>query len=232
VKLEDLKNNPLLISKNLKIKGPNGLKGTATVTVSTPVITEKRSDLFQETVTLIRDAVVDAHASIDDPTGELINVTSTGTANCYWLPWASGKIYLGQLGGSYEYFFTYTINGCGVMIGGTETNPIVGHANLESKRLDAAAEKAAAFAKDRSKYASAAQEAAKEQALIYDHFYGNLAAQLIHDELMSGARLEVVTPQQYLIDAGAGWGAVFGIQAGGRWAFYGNWAQKTRKIWP
>jgi hypothetical protein len=232
VGLTDLKSNPLLISKNLKIKGPNGLKGTATVTVSTPVITPKSTDFFQETVTLVRDAVVEANASMTDPRGELIEVSSTGAANCYWLPWASGKVYVGQVGNMHDYFFTYTINGCGVIIGGTEANPIVGHANLDSKRLDAAAEKASKLAKDPTKYAAAAQDAAKEQALIYDHFYGNLAAQLIHDEMMSGARLEVVTPQQYLIDAGAGWGAVFGIQAGGRWTFYGNWANKTRKIWP
>jgi hypothetical protein len=47
--------------------------------------------------------------------------------------------------------------------------------------------------------------------------------------LMSGVRREVVTPQQYLIDAGAGFGAFFGINKGGAWEFYGNWPSRPRR---
>jgi metal-dependent amidase/aminoacylase/carboxypeptidase family protein len=226
--LEDLKNTPLLYNKSLKIQGPSGLAGTRTLTVTFRV----ESKTVNETIKLIPEAVVTGAATMDHM-GTKITVEETGTANCYWLPWGTGKVYVGQLGGDHEYFFTYTINGCGVFIGGTETHPLIAHANLDSERLDTIANNAGALiSKEPKKAMSISAQAGEDQAEVYDQFYFNLGTTMITGELMSGARLEVVTPQQYLINAGAGYGAVFGIQNGGRWTFYGNWASKTKKIWP
>jgi hypothetical protein len=136
--------------------------------------------------------------------------------------------FVGTLGLKHEYFFTYAINGCGFMIGGTPPQPIVAHANLDSKRLD----QVVAEASERFSHEVALRVVKKEQALIYDQFYSNLAAGLIDQGYLAGARIEVVTPEQYLVQAGAGYGAVFGINRGGKWEIYGNWAKKTMKIWP
>jgi hypothetical protein len=230
MQLEDFKNTPTLIQTNLQITGPKAPATTGTIQVQTRVVSKTSDQTYTESIAQCQNAVSAGTASIGGLQGKTqrVEVAEGGTANCYWLPWGSGKVFMGQLANAYEYFFTYTINGCGVMIGGTPAQPLVVHANLESDRLD----QAVADAMKLGPKAGAA--AAREQGLIYDQFYGNLAAKLIDMGQMSGARLEIVTPQQYLIDAGAGFGAVFGVNKnkGGAWEFYGNWANKTRKIWP
>ena len=231
MKLEDLKNAPTLIATNLQITGP-AAPPTAPggIDVATRVVTPTSDTVYSETIAQGQHAVISATASVGGLLGKTqkIEVAAGGAANCYWLPWGPGKVFMGQLGNAHEYFFTYTINGCGVIIGGTEAQPLVAHANLASDRLLDAAVEASKLGK------AGAAGLAKEQALIYEQFYGSLAAKLIQTNQMSGARLEVVTPQQYLIDAGAGFGAVFGVNRnkGGAWEFYGNWANQTRKIWP
>lgn len=226
--LDDLKDKPTLQAVNFKIKGPAGLAPNSTLTIKSTVVTPKSTDVHNETIGIIPNAVTSACAAIGTLQGDAqwINVTSTGTANCYWLPWGEGKVYVGELGLDHTFFFTYTINGCGVIIGGSSAMPVIAHANLDCKRLNDA------VTNSLKSGASAGAVAAKEQALIYDQFYGNLAAKLIQDGRLSGVRLEVVTPQQYLIDAKAGFGAVFGINKSGAWEFYGNWAKQTTKIWP
>lgn len=230
--LDDLKDNPTQVAVNLQINGPPGGKvASGGISVDTRVVDRASDVTHSETIAQFQNAVSAARASVGALQGKTqrIEVASGGDANCYWLPWGSGKVYMGQLAGAYEYFFTYTINGCGFIVGGTTAQPLVAHANLESKRLDKAVEDAM---KKHKSPAAAGKAAADEQGLVYEQFYGNLAAKLIQMGEMSGARLEVVTPQQYLIDAGASFGAVFGINKGGSWTFYGNWAQKTKKIWP
>lgn len=228
MELDDLKNHPTLVYVNLKIKGPAGLAPNSTLNIKSTVVTPKSTEVYNETIGMMPNAVTSACAAMGSLQGDTqwINVTATGNANSYWLPWGEGKVYLGQLGLDHEFFFTYTINGCGVIIGGTTAQPVVAHANLDSKRLDDAVANAVKHG------ASAGAIAAKDQAIIYDQFYGNLAAKLIEDNRVSGARLEVVTPQQYLVNAKAGYGAVFGINKSGAWEFYGNWAKQTKKIWP
>jgi len=228
MKLEDLKNNPLLISVNLKIQGPAGLQPTSTLSINSTMISPESTKTYAETIDMMPNAVVAGRAELGALQGDaqFIQVSASGTANCYWLPWGNGKVYLGQLGTAYDYFFTYTINGCGVLIGGTQAQPIVVHANLNCKRLNDAVEEAM------KQGGNIGENIAHAQAIIYDQFYGNLAARLIQDNRLSGARLEVVTPQQYLVDAKAGFGAVFGINNAGSWEFYGNWAKHTTKIWP
>jgi hypothetical protein len=230
MELEDLKNNPTLIVSNLQITGPKAPPTTGTIQVQTRVVSPTSDVTHTESIAQCQNAVVAAAAVIGGLQGKTqrIEVASGGTANCYWLPWESGKVFMGQLANAHEYFFTYTINGCGFIIGGTPAQPLVAHANLESKRLDKAVEDAM---KPGSKGMAGV---ATEQATIYEQFYANLAAKLIDLNQMSGVRLEVVTPQQYLIDAGAGFGALFGVNKnkGGAWEFYGNWAGQTKKIWP
>ena len=234
--LADLKDRPTLITKNIQVSGPGGTKGTRVLTVRSEVISPTKSDVHDETITVIPEAVVTGTAAVGTPVGssENIKVSSGGTANCYWLPWAEGKVYMGQLGNTYNLFFTPTINGCGFIIGGTEAQPIVAHANMDTPRLRQVVEDAlkTKTAGKGAKSGSAEEQIAKDQALIYEQFYGNLAAKMIQDDMISGARLEVVAPQQYLIDAKASFGAVFGINEGGSWRFYGNWGQQTKRIWP
>jgi hypothetical protein len=226
--LDDLKNNPTLIQTNLKIRGPKGAAPTTTLTINSTVVTKTTNNTYAETIGVIPGAVVAAKATVGgvQGDGQWIEVAAVGDANCYWLPWGEGKVYMGSLGSAHEYFFTYAINGCGVIIGGATGAPVVAHANLDCKRLNDAA---SVLMKSGP---SAGPAVAKEQALIYEQFYGNLAAKLIQDAVLSPTRLEVVTPQQYLIDAKASFGAVFGIRKSGGWEFYGNWAKKTTKIWP
>ncbi len=229
MELNDLKTKPTLVWVNLKIRGPAGLAPNSTLSIQSKVVTKESTNVYNETIGLIPNAVISACAAVGGLQGDTqwIEVTTAGKVNCYWLPWGEGKIYMGQLGPDHEFFFTYTINGCGVIIGGTQAQPVVGHANLACQRLDDAVTDALKLGP-----AAAGAAAAKAQAIIYDQFYGNLAAKLIQDDRLSGARLEMVTPQQYLVDAKAGFGAVFGVNKGGAWEFYGNWAKQTTKIWP
>ena len=230
MELPDLKDHPTLIVSNLQITGPKAPATTGTIQVQSRVVSTTSDRTYTEGIAQCQNAVVAATAAVGGLQGKTqkIEVAAGGAANCYWLPWGSGKIFMGQLANDHEYFFTYTINGCGFIIGGTPAQPLVAHANLESDRLTQAVTDAMRLGP------RAGATAAKEQALIYEQFYGNLAAKLIEMNQMSGARLEVVTPQQYLIDAGAGFGAVFGINKDkrGAWEFYGNWANQTKKIWP
>jgi hypothetical protein len=81
--------------------------------------------------------------------------------------------------------------------------------------------------------AQVGREVAKDHALTYEQFYGNLAAKLIEQESLSGSQVEVVTPDQYLIRAKAGFGVVFGVKGpSSMWTFYGNWGGQTKQIWP
>jgi hypothetical protein len=238
MELEDLKANQSLIRCNLQITGPIGSTADATpITVESRVVTRHSDVVHSEPIKAYGNAVVNAHAKIGGLQGttQRIEVATTGAPNCYWLPWGTGKVYMGQLGGNHDYFFTYTINGCGFMIGGTDTQPVVAHANLDSARLETAVMDGLKKLGNKPTQAVRAfinREVAKDQALTYEQFYGNLAAKLIDDGILTGPRVEVVTPDQYLIRAGAGFGAVFGVKGpSGNWSFYGNWGGQTQKIW-
>lgn len=239
MELEDLKANQTLIRCNLQITGPNGAAADpVTITVDSRVVTRESDVVHSEPIKAYGNAVVKAHAKIGGLQGttQKIEVGTIGEHNCYWLPWGEGKVYMGQLGRDHDYFFTYTINGCGFMIGGTDTQPQVAHANLDCDRLNAAVmdgmKKLGKKPTEATK-ALVGREVAKDQSLTYEQFYGNLAAKLIDDGDLSGRRIEVVTPDQYLIRAGAGFGAVFGVRGlGSSWTFYGNWGGQTHQIWP
>lgn len=239
MELDDLKNAPTAIRTNLQITGPAGtLADPVTLSVQSRVVTPTSDSTHTETIKSFDNAVVRARASIGGLQGttQKIVVSSDGLANCYWLPWGEGRVYRGQLGRDHEFFFTYTINGCGVIISGTDTQPEVAHANLDSARLTAAAVEGARRLDGKSSAALRKQvgkEVARNQALTYEQFYGSLAAKLIDDGEVTGPRVEVVTPDQYLIRADAGFGAIFGVQGvGGKWTFYGNWGGQTRQVWP
>jgi hypothetical protein len=241
MKLEDFKSNPTGIRSNLQITGPNSsVSDSETISVESRVVSHDSDVVHTETIKAFSNSVISASAAIGSLQGttQKIVVSSGGMEgrNCYWLPWGDGKIYIGQLGREHEYFFTYTINGCGFIIGGTHTQPRVAHANLNSKRLNSSADLGAkklgpkSTLEERTKVYRAVAE---EQALTYEQFYGNLAAKLIDTNKLNGPRIEVVTPDQYLIRADAGFGAIFGVKGvGDAWAFYGNWGTVTKQIWP
>jgi hypothetical protein len=178
---------------------------------------------------MIDNAVVPGKADVSDATNDIkrVTVTAGDDNNCYWLPWGEGYLYWGQLGDAYNYFFTYTINGCGVVIGGERDAPVVFHANLDCDRLNQVA-----IAASKLPPSESGKFAAKEQSIIYDQFYGNLAAKLIDRDDVAAGHVEVITPNRYLILAGAGYGAVFGIRKEAGWEFYGNWAKSTARVWP
>lgn len=263
MELQDLQQKPTEIRDNLQISGPSSavknrdklmarykddalklaqfekLPVNPKVTAESRVVTKDTDVVYAESITVFVNDVVGASARIGALQGTTQRIEVAAGAlegnNCYWLPWGEGEIHMGQLGRDHDYFFTYTINGCGVMIGGTDTQPQVAHANLDCARLNAAVlegnkklgAKPSISARD-----AVAREIERDQALIYEQFYGNLAAKLIEKGDLSGGRIAVVTPDQYLIRAGAGFGAVFGVKGiGGAWSFYGNWAGKTTKIW-
>lgn len=228
--IADFATNPTGICTNLKCTGPNGFNpAPAALTVSCPVTSPTASAQNDEKISVIDHAITSGEASlgVPGPTNRLITVTAAGTANCYWLPWGSGKVYSGQLGASHDFFFTYTINGCGIIIGGTTAAPFVAHANLESKRLAAPD----TTGKSMPEIISMMAETTKNQGQVYEHFYGNLAAKLIEQGKLNGPKVTVITPQEYLVEAGASFGVIFGIRRGGNWEFYGNWARKTKRVW-
>jgi hypothetical protein len=224
MKLDDLKSNPTQIRVDLKISGPiSSVSDSETIHVKSRVVSKDSDVVHTDSIKTFANAVMSATAAMGalQGTTQRIEVAAGGkdSPNCYWLPWGTGKLYMGQLGGAHDYFFTYTINGCGVLIGGTDTQPQVAHANLSSKRLDCTG--------------VPPEEIAKKQALVYEQFYGNLAATLIGTNKLNGHRIEVVTPDQYLIRAGAGFGVIFGVKGiGDAWMFYGNWGRQTKRIWP
>ena len=237
--LDDLKTDPTSIRSNLQITGPKGATAApTTIVVGSRVVSPGSDKFYSESIKGFNNAVVTGHARIGGLQGttQKIEVGTTGGDNCYWLPWGEGQVHMGQLGRDHDYFFTYTINGCGFMIGGTATQPQVAHANLDSDRLTAAAVEGNKKLGPKPTPGAMTQvfrDVAKQQSLTYEQFYGNLAAKLIDDGQLSGRRVEVVTPDQYLIRAEAGFGAVFGIKGiGGAWTFYGNWGGQTKQIWP
>lgn len=228
--LNDLMNSPTMVTDNMAIMGPAGVDTSpGYVDVSCSVSDPTSSTTFTNNIAVIEKAITRGTAAFKQSGAkQIVTITEDPGGNCYWLPWGSGKVFMGLVGQSCAHFFTYTINGCGVIIGGTPTKPIVAHANLKSKRLDDVAEAA-------SKHPDimiGGAMLAEGQALIYEQFYGSLAAELINTGRMSGAKLTVIAPREYLLESGASFGAIFGIRKGANWEFYGNWAKKTRKIWP
>lgn len=234
--LTDLKNDPTNVRVSLQIRGMSGAAGVGeTLNVDTRVVTPTTDTVERETIKFFSNAVAQGTLSVDGAQGttQPLSVTAGGTANCYWLPWGSGKVYCGNLGNAHDYFCTWTINGCGVIIGGTAAAPFVAHANLESARLTAATDVAIA-ALNTPAFPAAMKKAGRAQALTYEKFYGSLAKVLIDDKgLPSDRPITILTPDTYLIRAGAGFGAVFGVKsATHNWTFYGNWGGKTQQIWP
>jgi hypothetical protein len=204
-------NSPESIQTNLSTTGPVGANAfDKTITVK-----QGPAGLTSDTITLHKKAIVTATADVDSPLGsnQRINVAA-GDGNCYWLPWGPGKCYIGNLPSGKKYFFTYKINGCGVIIGGTKAQPIVAHANMVSNRLVTTNDN---------------DETTRIQTAVYESFYMGLAAQLQMTGELTGSQVTVYTPREYL--SGAGFGAVFGICPAGEWTFYGNSGGKTTKIW-
>ncbi|MEL7470365.1 MAG: hypothetical protein AAFN27_18065 [Pseudomonadota bacterium] len=248
MRLSDFKTKPTRIRSDLQITGPNGATtGDVEMSIDSTVITPTKSKTYTDKIKCYTNAVTTAVAEIGGLQGKTqkITVKTAGTKNCYWLPWGEGKVYIGALGGDHDYFFTYTINGCGVFFGGTANAPIVAHANMKSDRLDTIAMKGGDRVAERMKeleeqgvkfkpelVTDINKQVASDQSIAYDQFYGNLGAALIDDDQLSGAKIEVVTPEQYLIRANAGFGAVFGVKdKNNAWSFYGNWGGQTKQIW-
>lgn len=147
--------------------------------------------------------------------------------NTYFLPWNSGEAYMLKLADDADYFFTPQLNGCCVMINGTRQNPVIIHANYDSERLQIDIE-GMSLEEQLKAYR-------KHQFKQYTRFYGNMAHQLIDDNIFdSQAAPSIFDPEFYLSHGGLA--TVFGIQKNGEWTFYYN-LQKgnsnvTAELWP
>lgn len=147
--------------------------------------------------------------------------------NTYFLPWNSGEAYMLKLADDADYFFTPQLNGCCVMINGTRQNPVIIHANYDSERLQIDIE-GMSLEEQLKAYR-------KHQFKQYTRFYGNMAHQLIDDNIFdSQAATSIFDPEFYLSHGGLA--SVFGIRKNGEWTFYYN-LQKgnsnvTAELWP
>lgn len=76
-------------------------------------------------------------AAVASETGHQITVNGLrGTGgNAYLLPWAPDTMCIGEVQQAHDLFFTYRLNGCGIIVSGGRSNPTVVHANTKSDAI-------------------------------------------------------------------------------------------------
>jgi hypothetical protein len=155
-------------------------------------------------------------AAVASETGHQITVNGArGTGgNAYLLPWAPDTMCVGEVQQAHDLFFTYRLNGCGIIVSGGRSNPTVVHANTKSDAIPVTHDMQAMTAAYRT---------------IYQGMAAHLATLGIVDPPSS--RLFVPGDHGYV-----GLAAVFGARSGGKWTFYatigGTGAAATVQIWP
>lgn len=179
---------------------------------------------FNQNVTIQGDAydIVDfgkgpaGTANVTGETALQINVDSAAgdSGNAYLLPWASNKMCVGELGQEHDLFFTYRLNGCGIIISGGLCNPTVVHANTKSNSIPVT-------------------NNVNQMAQAYRTIYVAMAQRLEGMGIGDAANRIVFAPgdQGY-----TGFAGVWGARTGGRWTFYANiWGTNGAsvvKLWP
>ena len=221
--LETLKSNPKSIKQPIAIRGlvgGNNSPGNKTIAVSAGGGGTESIQLVEyDASTIIQTA------SVAEGVDRKVNVTiqsgsgggGTSANQCYALPWSSGMAYMTRLNSACEYFFTPCLNGCAVLIDGEAASPTVVHVNADSPRL----------AVDGS-----FEQVAEIQTAVYSQFYGSFAAALIDRDYISGNKLEILKPDDYLKIGVSSFAAVFGVKASASWTFYYNCRNLTKELWP
>lgn len=155
---------------------------------------------------------------------------AAGTFRGYWLPWHSGYAFRISLGSSADYFMTAKMNGCGIIIGGSRTNPLVIHANEDNVSVPAF--------RPSENIAVEGRRIRNIQSNEYKLAYGTLAAQAIAAGWFGTGtpNVSVIDPEFYLSDTLQTM-SVFGVRRNAEWTFYANLHSITKKgftleIWP
>jgi hypothetical protein len=164
----------------------------------------------------------DGTAAVNPNQGASLSIDCNGANGgdkvAYLLPWASDKVYVTDLAGHHDYFFTAKLNGCAIFIAGGVCNPTVVHANAYT---------VIPVPPDLSE--------GSMRTLIgaYHDAYAGISAALVQRGDLDPDNLAVFEPgvSGYVGDA-----AVFGVRNGGRWAFYAVIGSKLNppvvKLWP
>lgn len=160
-----------------------------------------------------RDAV--GTIAVEQAFGPPNQISLTGNkgdgGNAYLLPWASNKLFLAELGGKHDLFFTAMMNSCAVIISGGRCNPSVIHANTKSNALNAAP--------------------LDQLGAVYGGIYRGMANALAQRGIVDLSNMAIFEPAEY-----QGKGTVFGVRLDSRWTFYcTTWVGKgsvTRQLWP
>lgn len=159
--------------------------------------------------------VVTMNETVLGPTATMSQ--ATGGTSMYGLPWEVGYAGRTALGAGQDIFVTPSLNGCGVLIGGTIAAPVVVHANCQPTAL------ISPHQGDLSMYYR-----------LWSDVYVTVASQLVAGGLLPAANLEMLLPKDYMLP-GVSEASVFGVRTSGTWSFYVtlNKAMNgtTRKIW-
>ena len=129
-----------------------------------------------------------------------------GAGSCYWLPWKDWSAVYGQLGANCDFFVTANLTGCGIIVSGPQNAPHVVHVNCDTSSVDYSAQ---GYMED--------AEAARKQ------FYGQISEQLVANNVIPSAGLQMLFAEDYCKKMSEGYGAttcVFGVRSGGNWTIY------------
>jgi hypothetical protein len=154
----------------------------------------------------------------------------------YFLPWDSKKIYsmvipdkAADAADHPNIFFTAAINGCSVFVRGTQENPTIYHAGINTDMHGNLPYKAPDFWRDFLKYV-----ALKEGRVLTPADYGEVNTtdymnQFLSEKTADKTTLRVELYKDWLkdeyrkqlrIESVSPWGCVFGIRTGKKWRFY------------
>ncbi len=179
---------------------------------------------FNQQVTIGTDtyAIVDygkgpeGTAVVSGESGQQVDVTCARGmgGNAYLLPWASNTMCVCEVQQKHDLFFTYRLNGCGIIISGGRCNPTVVHGNTKSDSIPVTLDAAVMGAAYRGIYVQMAQ--ALEAIGIGDPTNRTVFAPGDHGYV--------------------GFAGVWGVKSGGKWDFYANvWGTGSATVvhlWP
>lgn len=150
----------------------------------------------------------------------------------YYLPWKNGQAYALRLDNKKDFFCTAKVNGCCIIVSGDRESPLVMHLNYDPKGTRLTPSKQDV---DGMSHEQLLEAYKKHQFKQYTRFYGNLAHELIDDNVLDSKKpISVYDPEFYL--AGGSFATMFGIRKDNKWTFYFNQRKGnkhvTAELWP